>query len=103
MHPYKDDTAFNDELKSILQKTRKEKKKNIIHGDFNCSLLYLLYDNNDNVNNFINIMPENNFHTCITEPSRITNANKPSLADNIFLDTFDNPLSGNIPYDHFPK
>ena len=47
------------------------------------------------------------FQPCITEPTRITNSNKPSLVDNIFVNTFDNPVSGNIlehiSYDHLPN
>ena len=47
------------------------------------------------------------FQPCITEPTRITNSNKPSLVDNIFTNTFDNPVSGNIleliSYDHLPN
>ena len=39
--------------------------------------------------------------------TRITHANKPSLVDNIFLNTLDNPVSGNIleqiSYDHLPN
>ena len=48
-----------------------------------------------------------NFHPCITEPTRITNTNKPSLVDNIFINTFDDPVCGNIlehiSYDHLPN
>ena len=46
-------------------------------------------------------------HPCITEPTRITNTNKPSLVDNIFVNTFEQPTSGNIlehiSYDHLPN
>ena len=52
-------------------------------------------------------MLEYGFHPYITEPTRITNANKPSLVDNIFVNTLDNPVSGNIleqiSYDHLPN
>ena len=52
-------------------------------------------------------MFQNNFQPCITEPTRITNANKPTLVDNIFINTFDDPSCGNIlehiSYDHLPN
>ena len=52
-------------------------------------------------------MLEHSFHPHITQPTRITNANKPSLVDNIFVNTLDNPVSGNIleqiSYDHLPN
>ena len=52
-------------------------------------------------------MLEYGLHPRITEPTRITNTNKPSLVDNIFTNTFDNPVSGNIleqiSYDHLPN
>ena len=52
-------------------------------------------------------MLEYSFQPCILEPTRITNANKPSLVDNIFINTFDDPTSGNIlehiSFDHLPN
>ena len=52
-------------------------------------------------------MLENNLQPCITEPTRITNANKPSIVDNIFINTLENPMSGNIlehiSFDHLPN
>ena len=91
-------------LLTTLKKLRKEKKI-IICGDFNFNLLN--YDTDDNVNIFLNTLLEHSFQPCITEPTRITNANKPSLVDNIFTNTFDDPISGNIlehiSYDHLPN
>ena len=49
-----------------------------------------------NCNNFLNVMLDNNFKPCITETTRIINSNKPSLVDNIFINTFPNTLCGNI-------
>ena len=52
-------------------------------------------------------MLEHGFRPCITEPTRITNANKPSVVDNIFINTFDDPVAGNILeqifHDHLPN
>ncbi len=104
-HPSGKADKFFTQLDSTLKKLRKEKKKTIICGDFNMNLLN--FDLDKNVNTFLCTMLEHNFHPCITEPTRITNTNKPSLVDNIFTNTFDNPVSGNIleqiSYDHLPN
>ena len=93
-HPSEQDSTFIDKLKDVLKKSRNENKKIIICGDFNYNLLN--YDKNECISNFLNIMLENNFQPCITEPTRITNTNKPSLVENIFINTIENPISGNI-------
>ena len=102
-HPSKDE--FNEHIKITLQKLKKENKKIIICGDFNLNLL--VYNQDDYISTFLNIMLEHNFQPCITEPTRITNTNKPSLVDNIFINTLENPISGNIlehiSYDHLPN
>ena len=104
-HPSEQDSTFIDKLKDVLKNLRKENKKIIICGDFNYNLLN--YDKNECISNFLNIMLENNFQPCITEPTRITNTNKPSLVDNIFINTIENPISGNIlehiSFDHLPN
>ena len=62
---------------------------------------------NKNVSIFLCSMLEHNFHPHITEPTRITNTNRPSLVDNIFTNIFENPMSGNIlehlSYAHLPN
>ena len=67
----------------------------------------LNFDQDKQANSFLSTMLQNNFQPCITEPTRITNANKPSLVDNIFINTFDDPICGNIlehiSYDHLPN
>ena len=40
-----------------------------------------------NIKNFIEIMYSHFFQTCITEPTTIVGENKPSLIDNIFINT----------------
>ena len=105
-HPSKQDSTFNENLKKVLQKLKKESsKKIIICGDFNQNLLN--YDKDEYISTFLNTMLENGFQPCITEPTRITNTNKPSLVDNIFINTIENPISGNIlehiSYDHLPN
>ena len=58
------------------------------------------------VSTFLSTMFQNNFQSSITEPTRISNTNKPSLVDNIFINTFDSPVCGNIlehiSYDRLP-
>ena len=104
-HPSRNNEIFLNKLKITLKKVNKEKKKTIICGDFNLNLLN--FDNDKQVNSFLSTMFQQNFQPCITEPTRITNANKPSLVDNIFINTFDNPVCGNIlehiSYDHLPN
>ena len=52
-------------------------------------------------------MLEQQFHPCITGPSRILDYNSPSLIDNIFIHNITNPISGNIlekiSFDHLPN
>ncbi len=104
-HPSGKADKFFAQLESTLKKVKKENKKTIICGDFNFDLLN--FDLNKNINTFLCTMLEHGFHPCITEPTRITNTNKPSLVDNIFCNTFDKPVSGNIleqiSYDHLPN
>ena len=104
-HPSGKSDKFISNLETTLKKIKKEKKKTIICGDFNFNLLN--FDLDKNVNTFLCTMLEFSLHPCITEPTRITNSNKPSLVDNIFTNTFDDPVSGNIleqiSYDHLPN
>ena len=104
-HPSKKNSDFFIKLIAVLKKVNREKKKVTICGDFNFDLLN--YDKDSQVSSFLNTMLEHDFRPCISEPTRITNANKPSLVDNIFSNTFEDPISGNIlehiSYDHLPN
>ena len=87
-HPKKySDNTFNDCLKKILDKTKKENKLVIIAGDFNYNLLE--YKLNKNTNEFLNNMLGNFFQPCILEPTRVISNTKPSLIDNIYINTID--------------
>ena len=101
-HPSNQHEEFLKNLENKLKVVKKENKKTIICGDFNINLLN--FDKDKNVNEFLCTMLESGFQPCITEPTRITNSNKPSLVDNIFVNTFDDPVAGNIldqiSYDH---
>ena len=104
-HPSKINDIFLTNLKKTLKKVNKEKKKTVISGDFNLNLLN--YENDKEVSSFLSTMLQHDLQPCITEPSRITNTNKPSLVDNIFINSFDEPICGNIlehiSYDHLPN
>ena len=104
-HPSRNNHNFAEKLKTTLKKINREKKKAIICGDFNLNLLN--FDTDKQTNTFLSNMFQQNFQPCITEPTRITNSNKPSLVDNIFINTFDDPSCGNIlehiSYDHLPN
>ena len=59
-----------------------------------------------NVGNFLQMKLNNGYQPCITEPTRIANGNKPSLVDNIFSNTVEKCISGNIfdkISDHLPN
>lgn len=104
-HPSNKHDEFMKNLETKLKIIKKENKKTIICGDFNVNLLNFYKDKS--VNKFLCTMLDYGFHPCITEPTRITNSNKPSLVDNIFVNTFDDPVAGNIleqiSYDHLPN
>ena len=104
-HPSRKNEIFLEKLKPILKKVNREKKKTIICGDFNLNLLN--YEHDKNISSFLSTMFQYDFQPCITEPTRITNTNKPSLVDNIFINSFDDPVCGNIlehiSYDHLPN
>ena len=59
----------------------------IIAGDFNYDLLTL--EKNIYAYEFINIMLSNFLQPCILEPTRVVNNNRPSLVDNIFINSIE--------------
>ena len=69
----------------IFKKIKDNNKTKIICGDFNYNLLNHEY--NSHMRNFINIMHSHFFQPCITEPKRTAGRNKPSLIDNIIINT----------------
>ena len=91
-------------LSQILCKRKKEKKRIIIAGDFNYDLL--TYTKNEKVNEFITLMYENSCQPCILKPTRIVENQRPSLIDNIFINSIESPISGNLIErisNHFPN
>ena len=60
----------------------------------------------DNISNFLNMMLENSLQPCIIEPTRIVPSCKPSLVDNIFSNSVEAVISGNLYQtvpDHMPN
>ena len=106
-HPRKrKDTELLEYLTNIIcNKLKKEKKTILATGDFNINLLNI--DSDEYTENFINSMLSNFFQPHISQPSRIINNNKPSLIDNIFLNSIEHEtLSGNLISkisDHLPN
>ena len=103
-HPKKDDKTTTDKLSETLDQIKKENKKVLIAGDFNFDLLN--HEQNDNISNFLNLMLENSLQPCITEPTRIVPNCKPSLVDNIFSNSVEPVISGNLYQtvsDHMPN
>ena len=82
-------------MKENLHKVGNNNKTTIAAGDFNFDLLK--YDYNNLTNDFLSIMYSDFFQPCILEPTRITSNNRPSLLDNIFINTHDKEAyCGNI-------
>ena len=105
-HPKKNsNNVFLEKLKENLHKLGNNNKITIVARDFNFDLLK--YDYNNLTNDFLSIMYSNFFQPCILEPTRITSNNRPSLLDNIFINTHDKEVySGNIIdkiSDHMPN
>ena len=105
-HPKRcSDENFNNTLKELLEKIKKENKVIIITGDFNYNLIE--HELNKHTDEFINSMISNFFQPCILEPTRVIANNKPSLLDNIFINSIEKRItSGNIIdkiSDHMPN
>ena len=106
-HPRKrNDNKFLEYLtNTISRKIRKEKKTVFITGDFNINLLNI--DSDEYTESFLNLLLSNFFQPHILQPSKILNYSKPSLIDNIFLNSIDHvTYSGNLVSkisDHMPN
>ena len=104
-HPSKkNDQRCIESLNETLSRIRKENKKVFLAGDFNYDLLK--HESNDKVGNFLQMMLDNSYQPCITEPTRIINKSNPSLIDNIFSNSVEACISGNLfekITDHMPS
>ena len=104
-HPRRNSTDFLIHLDSVLKKLSKENKDVIISGDFNLDLLRT--DKVKMVENFVNLMFTSFYQPLILQPTRYTDRHRPSLVDNIFINSLDlNIVSGNLTAkisDHMPN
>ena len=106
-HPRKkNDTEFLNYLSNTLsKKIKKENKAVIITGDFNINLLNI--DSDDYTNEFLNLLFSKFYQPHILQPTRIISCNKPSLIDNIFLNSIEfDTTNGNLTTpisDHLPN
>ena len=67
----------------------------MICGDFNYDLLR--HEQIPNVNEFLNTMYSNFLQPCIIQPTRALGKSRPTLIDNIFVNTYDKQLfAGNL-------
>ena len=105
-HPRKtNDNKFLEYLTNTLsKKLRKEKKTAFITGDFNINLLNI--DSDEYTEKFLNLLLSTCFQPHILQPSKIIHSSKPSLIENIFLNSIDyETFSGNLVSkvsDHMP-
>ncbi len=104
-HPRKTDNQFIVYMQNIFEKIKKENKLLVIIGDFNLNLLK--HDTDDRIKDFLNLMLSNHCQPMITQPTRFSNESRPSLVDNIFINSIEkDTYSGNtIPKisDHLPN
>ena len=104
-HPSrKNDKKSIELLNETLIKIRKENKKILIAGDFNYDLLK--HESDPIIGEFLQMMLDNSYQPCITEPTRIVNNHKPSLVDNIYSNSIETCVSGNLfdkISDHLPS
>ena len=76
-HPIKrNDEKTIELLNDTLSKIQRENKKVLVAGDFNFDLLN--HETNPTIGNFLQMMLNNGYQPCITEPTRIINGNRPS-------------------------
>ena len=86
---------FLEKLNQNLQKIKNLNKHVLICGDFNYDLLR--HEQIPNVNKFLNTMYSNFLQPCITQPTRALGKSRPTLIDNIFVNTYDKQLfAGNL-------
>ena len=104
-HPSKrNNEKCTELLNETLMKIHRENKKVHLAGDFNFDLLQ--HESDPTIGSFLQMMLNNGYQPCISEPTRIANGNKPSLIDNIFSNTVEKCTSGNIfdkISDHLPN
>ena len=64
----------------------------LVAGDFNYDILK--HEHNPVINEFLNLLYSNFFQTCILEPTRVVLNSRPSLIDNIYINTYGKTIYG---------
>ena len=104
-HPSKSDKQFQVYLNNTFDKIKSENKLLTTVGDFNYNLLN--HEIDTQVDDFIHTMLSNFCQPHIIQPTRFVDNAKPSLLDNIFLNSIKyETQSGNITSkisDHMPN
>ncbi len=104
-HPRKLPSDFLNYLDSTLKKLSKENKEITLLGDFNLDLIK--FDKINVVEQFINLMFSNYYQPVILQPTRYIDNSRPSLIDNIFVNSLGlKAVSGNLINkisDHMPN
>ena len=92
-------------LKTPLHSLRNNNKICLVAGDFNYDILQ--YEHNPVINEFLNFIYSIFFELRILEPLRVVLNSRPSLIDNIYINTYDITIhSGkflNKVTDHIPN
>ena len=92
-HPRKNsDNTFLENLKITLHSLINNNKICLVAGDFNYDILK--YEHNPIINEFINLMYSNFFQSCILELTRVVLNSRPSLIENIYINTYDKTIHG---------
>ena len=93
-HPRNTDDEFIVYMQNILEQIKNENELVIIAGDFNWNLLK--HDIDDKIKEFLHLMLSNHCQPTITQPTSFSNENRPSLVDNIFINSIEHDThSGN--------
>ena len=94
---------FNIQFNKLLESFHKENKQIYLMGDVNIDLIKCSLSKN--INDFINIVYDNAFHSVIDKPTRITRSSA-SLIDHIFTNVVSKQMYSGILYsditDHLP-
>ena len=105
-HPRrKSDDSFCTYIANTLVKVNKKNKLAFVVGDFNYDLLKIENDKFSAL--FLETMSSHNYQPCILEPTRLAIGNRPSLIDNIFVNSVEKEVyAGNLMAklsDHLPQ
>ena len=78
---------FLENLETELHNLRSNNKIYLVAGDLSYDILK--YEHNPVMNEFLNLITLIFFQPCILEPTRVVLNSRPSLIDNIYVNTYD--------------